>query len=396
MVALSHARYLVAANYHEGLSAHPGDYSELGKLAFWLFTPFRFGYQWVLFFFILSGFVIHLRYAKKLHEELLEPGTHKSKVEFGWRQFVWRRARRLYPPLLLAIAVTYALDKLGTAPGIPGHYGSAAAQAALAHFKPVHTLTTLIGNLTFTMRCYTHCWGSDGPLWSLHYEWWFYMFYPLFFWLCRKKMGLDSLAMLALFGLSFLPHPFWARLPFQIFQGMIIWWLGALLAEIYVGRIPLNMAWLAPLVFFLPLMAALSALRKLHIVVVLLPGVTGGVFWTLGFIGLMATCFWWQGRGRRLTILLKLKWVGEMSYTFYVTHFPILLFLGGWLLWFTHDHTPPRTEIFVLPAVAIAFGFAYIAHFLVERPFLASPRKVPLPHPTAVTVETGTEHQPSQ
>ncbi len=387
MVAVGHARYLVAANYHEGLSAHPGDYSEVGRLAFWLFTPFRFGYQWVLFFFILSGFVIHLRYAEKLHGESLGPRLRGSSVKFGWRQFVWRRFRRLYPPLLLAIAVTYLLDKAGTTPGVPGYYGSAAMQASLAHFRPVHTLGTLLGNLTFTMRCYTHCWGSDGPLWSLHFEWWFYMFYPLFFWLCRKKMGLDSLAIAVLFALSFLPHPFWARLPFQIFQAMVIWWLGALLAEVYVGRIRLGMGWLAPLVFLLPLMAAISALNKLRLLPGKLPGVAGGVLWTLGFIGLLAACFWWQGRGRRLTPLLKLKWVGEMSYTLYVTHFPIILFLGGWLLWYTHGRAPPRTEVFVLPAVAVAFGFAYLAHFLVERPFLAVARKAPLPRPVAAAVK---------
>ena len=112
MVAISHARYLVAANYHEGLFLHASEYGIWGKLAFWFFTLFRFGHQWVLFFFILSGFVIHLRYAKKF-----SLASDRSTVAFGWRGFVWRRLRRLYPPLLLAIAVTYLLDKLGTTPG---------------------------------------------------------------------------------------------------------------------------------------------------------------------------------------------------------------------------------------------------------------------------------------
>ena len=241
MVAISHARYLVAANYHEGLLSHASEYSTLGKLAFWFFALFRFGHQWVLFFFILSGFVIHLRYAKKL-----ALAVDRSTVLFGWREFVWRRFRRLYPPLLLAIAVTYLLDRLGTTPGAPGYYGSQAVQASLAHFRPVHSVVTLLGNLTFTMRCYTHCWGSDGPLWSLHYEWWFYMFYPLFFWLGRRRMGLDSLAMGVLFICSFAPHPFWARLPFQVLQAMLMWWLGALLAEVYVGRLKVDMGRLAP------------------------------------------------------------------------------------------------------------------------------------------------------
>ena len=193
-------------------------------------------------------------------------------------------------------------------------------------------------------------------------------------------MGLDSLAMGVLFICSFAPHPFWARLPFQVLQAMLIWWLGALLAEVYVGRLKVDMGRLAPLVLLLPLLAAVSAARKLHLLKWYLPSDVSAILWALGFCGLMAACFWWQGRGRNLGLLTRLKWVGEMSYTLYVTHFPIILFLAGWLLHVKHEAAPPRTEIYVLPAVAIAFSFAWLAHFVVERPFLAGPRRVALAH----------------
>ena len=77
----------------------PGSSDVLIRGVFYILAaPFRFGVAAVWFFFVLSGFVIHLRYAKALRENPV--------AKFGWRKFVWHRLRRLYPPLLLAIGVT--------------------------------------------------------------------------------------------------------------------------------------------------------------------------------------------------------------------------------------------------------------------------------------------------
>src|SRR5437764_11913890 len=54
---------------------------------------FYYGHMAVIFFFVLSGFVIHLRFAKRLKEA-------PRQATFGWGDFVYRRARRLYPPLI--------------------------------------------------------------------------------------------------------------------------------------------------------------------------------------------------------------------------------------------------------------------------------------------------------
>src|SRR4029077_1171968 len=65
-VMVGHARMLLWEGYSEGFLKHPSNYSIGAKAVVYFFSFFRYGYQVVLLFFVLSGFVIHLRYAKQL------------------------------------------------------------------------------------------------------------------------------------------------------------------------------------------------------------------------------------------------------------------------------------------------------------------------------------------
>ena len=40
-------------------------------------------------------------------------------------------------------------------------------------------LPTLLGNLAFLQDFFARPYGSNGPLWSLSYEFWFYLVFPL-------------------------------------------------------------------------------------------------------------------------------------------------------------------------------------------------------------------------
>src|SRR5919205_40528 len=102
-VVAGHARWLLWEGYSEGFLAHPGQYTGLGKLLVYASALLRYGHEAVLFFFVLSGFVIHLRYSRQLRA-----GNGESR--FDWRSYVWRRAKRLYPPLLFALILTAVFD----------------------------------------------------------------------------------------------------------------------------------------------------------------------------------------------------------------------------------------------------------------------------------------------
>jgi peptidoglycan/LPS O-acetylase OafA/YrhL len=83
-VMVGHARWLLWEGYGEGFLKHPESYTFAHKLLVYFFSLFKYGYEAVLFFFVLSGFVIHLRYARKLV-------ANKTEAHFDGAASAWRR-----------------------------------------------------------------------------------------------------------------------------------------------------------------------------------------------------------------------------------------------------------------------------------------------------------------
>ena len=347
-VVIGHARWLL----WEGMSAfqqHPECYSRLQKLLVYFLAIFRYGHEAVLFFFVLSGFVIHLRYARLLEKE-------KNNARFDWLHFVWRRAHRLYPPLMAALALSWALYLLGTRLEYPIY--QAATGYPLINQNVVCSVSeqTLLGNLAFLMNTYVPVFGGDGPLWSLKYEWWFYMIYPLFWLLTKRSLAGATFLMVLLFFLAQAGQ--WpVRLLQDIFGSMLTWWLGVLLADVYVGR--LKMPWAVVAGASLTGMAATHFFPQVH-----------DLGMALGFSGLLAVGFLLQKKHISLAPLEWIKPLGDMSYTLFVAHFPILVFVSGWLMSRSPQNTLPQHFGWFFGGVLLAVLFSYVLHLVAERPFL--------------------------
>lgn len=354
---VGHARWLLWEGYSDGFAKHPQDYSLAGKLGVYFFSLFKYGHEAVLFFFVLSGFVIHLRYARQLAAPV------GGEVHFGWKEFVWRRVRRLYPPLLAAILLSFCLDSLGKSLGFPIYFQNTLYANINANIAPHLDLGTLGGNLAFLMQTYVPAFGTDGPLWSLKYEWWFYMIYPAFWWVSRRSWVAATAFMTGLFAASFWQSYWPLKLLQQVFSAMLIWWLGVVLADFYAGRIKLS--WRMVVAGALGLGGAAFALG-----VGLRPLAVG-----CGFAALLAAGFGLEARGIRLSWLDKLKPLGDMSYTLYVTHFPVLVLLGGWLMSRNAGGLLPRHFGWVWAGIATTLVLAYGLHFIIEKPFLSRSRK---------------------
>src|SRR5271155_4374259 len=80
-VMAGHARWLLWEGYSEGFQRHPESYSAINKALMYFLSLFGHGDDAVLFFFVLSGFVIHLRYAQRIAEQ-------GAVVKFDWAKFV--------------------------------------------------------------------------------------------------------------------------------------------------------------------------------------------------------------------------------------------------------------------------------------------------------------------
>ena len=381
-VMLHHARWLLWEGW-EGFRQHAADYAVWEKGLVFLLAPLRYGHEAVIFFFVLSGFVIHYGYAKKLaatqawaaHPDTPECNERKARslppgeVRFGWLAYVKRRARRLYPPLLLALALTFALDFFGRSNGWAIYRSQTSYGLINDTIKSDLGVGTALGNLAFLMPAWVPCYGSNGPLWSLHFEWWFYMIYPLLWLLARRSLGVATGFVVAAFALSWLVPAGSFFDTAQIFTALLTWWFGALLAEVMVGRLRVRWSALAPLtVLLLALPVALARW----------PGLASGwgadTLYGLGFVGLFALCFTLRERGWSLRWLTWLQPLGEMSYTLYIVHLPILVFMSGWLLarspdWATGGSLP-RHFGWALVGAVVCLLVAWGAHFFVERPFV--------------------------
>lgn len=167
-------------------------------------VPMRFGQEAVLVFFLLSGFVI---FANE-RDRALQP-----------RGYYLRRARKIYPPLLLAIALSTAV---------------ALAQGAFdVLFNPRQLLVTLLGLQDITRLkpgVIADPYMLNDPLWSLSYEILFYLIFPLVLraWTAHRArtehvIGLGCCLLYLLYAV----RPGHFQLVGAYF---LVWWCGAMAA----------------------------------------------------------------------------------------------------------------------------------------------------------------------
>lgn len=359
-VLVFHARWLLWEGYFDGFLKYRDQYDFFSGLIAQSFLAFSFGHQVVMLFFVISGFVIHLRYAQAICED-------NSTASLHWTQYMYRRMKRLYPPLLFALLLTFIVDQIGIRNLFPVY---SAPTILNLDIHPDYGIETLVGNLLFLNPTLVPSWGTNGVLWSLSYEWWFYMLYPLLWLVTKRSIAFSTVIVIVCFFVSFVPQTGVLALVATVFSGLLTWWLGALLADVYVGRIQI------PMLLLSPLSALLVVLAPLH---VLFPAqgpawvAINDVFWGLGFVGLISLGFGLQNRrlGRWLSPLYVFRRIAPYSYTLYVTHFPLLIVLAGWLMAPSAGEKLPREVWWVFVGTAICMVVAYVAHFITELPFVA-------------------------
>lgn len=357
-VMIGHARWLLWEGYSEGYVKHPEQYSLLNKALMYFFSLFKYGHEAVLFFFVLSGFVIHLKYAFNYKK------TEPAPFQYG--QYLKRRAKRIYPPFIFALLLTSLLDSLGRSLHYSIYDGTTPYKLINENISMNSwSFEALLGNLVFLYRNYVPVYGTNGPAWSLKYEWWFYMLYPLFLLMGKRSILFPSLLMIALFILSFFPSYWPEGLIQDIFSMMITWWLGVLLAEIYAGRLGLKFKHVS-FCMLVPLL--LLVLKPVS-------NVLHDLCTALFFTGVIAGCLCLSTGSLIIRSLEKLKKVGDFSYTLYIIHFPILIFLSGWIM----EHNNGKLPIgffYVVVGIALTTAIAWVMHFFTERPFITRKPKL--------------------
>lgn len=129
------------------------------------------GYQAVMVFFVLSGYFVGVPALDSI-----------VKKTWSWRDYLLNRLTRLWIVLIPALCLTWIWTTA---------QGSLFGGDTLGSFDLKSS--TFIGNLLFLQGHHISVYGGNMPLWSLSFEFWYYILFPciaLMIWSPSKKQKL--------------------------------------------------------------------------------------------------------------------------------------------------------------------------------------------------------------
>lgn len=168
LVLVTHVRDLVFVDYRQATTITP-----VAKIFYVLGAS---GHPRTILFFVLSGFWITRVVVRR-----------EQRPTF-WTDYLLDRLTRFWVVLIPALALGGLIDWAGLR--FVGGPVYAAATGAHSLGRPIaQTLDAahLASNLVFLQGLVTDSFGSNGPLWSLAYEFWFYLWFPALWFLLRRR-----------------------------------------------------------------------------------------------------------------------------------------------------------------------------------------------------------------
>jgi peptidoglycan/LPS O-acetylase OafA/YrhL len=338
VVVIYHVRYRFFLDYV--------DVPERDFTTRFFYSITAFGHDAVMVFFVLSGFFIC--------GSIL---GDRMSGRWEWRRYLLNRMVRLYVVLLPAIVLTLSVDSIGLR-----FFGSHVAYTGLAQdwrhdfFNVADRLSANItlGNLTFLQTILVTPLGSNDALWSLSFEFWYYLLFPML-WIAVSS-GTSGMLRLGLLAAAVLGLLFVGR-TIALYFG--IWLMGAFLAILPrpSWRAFTSLATLGSLALFVATVVAvhLPSVRSL------LGGSLAAADYATAISFATFVYFLTCDRSPSKAGLYRTmaKHFAGCSYTLYAVHLPILVLLRGA---FTADRgwSPNGGTIavaFILTATVVVFAF---------------------------------------
>ena len=295
---------------------------------------FRFGPESVILFFILSGFVIKFTYEKS---------RDKSFKNYFTRRFI-----RLYSPLIVIFILGYLLKCI--------HEGSVADPK---FWQLGGNLLMLQDVITQKPNVLCGVYMDNGPLWSLSYEWWFYM---LFFLLITKissdRLNIWVAVLTIAAAISYLFYPFFVN---RLLMYFAIWWIGVKFATTYLNNEQFSIRRFLPYAGVLLTITSLLALNLyLNREVIHTYQFRYSAFPIIEFrhfafslIVMIAAIIWHSNKWFAFDHLFGIfKYIAPCSYVIYISH--TYLVVHATYLDFINNKV---VEFFIYLVVMIAFSF---------------------------------------
>lgn len=204
LVVMGHLRSLMFESWNGG---------NIFKIIFYAVTSL--GHQAVIVFFVLSGFFVGGSFI-----------ADKNKDMF---KYSIKRISRFYTVLIPALVLTWIIDSIGIylfkANALYGGYSD---NYVLKYDVASRlNLETLFANMIYLQDIIYPTFGSNGALWSLAYEFWFYIIFPLLWFLfSSNKINYKIVAFTVILTMFYF-------LGLKGFIYFLIWFIGVLVYSLY-------------------------------------------------------------------------------------------------------------------------------------------------------------------
>ena len=277
------------------------------------------GHQWVIVFFVMSGYLVGGSALRSI-----------SAGKWSWRSYLLARMTRLYIVLIPALLLGGTIDWIGMHVAGTGliYSGQSGMHALTVNVHSTLTWPMLLGNALFlqtaalpaTIGHGISTLGTNGPLWSLCNEFWYYIAFPagVFLFIKGRPVWMRILCLISLITWGWLVGGDIALLGIPWLMGVLI---GSLPAFPALRKTTRAFAILSALVL---LGAGLAFDKKLG-------SLTGDLI-----LGTIVTLLIWITL-HCATAPLPNAYVrvarraARSSYTLYLVHLPLLIFLKATL-----------------------------------------------------------------
>ncbi len=329
------------------------DYWQLHAARVWWYLPDIVGFaghQAVIIFFVLSGYLIGKSVLRKVNSNA-----------WSWREYLLHRVTRLWIVLIPALLLCALWDTIGIhSHAAPLLYNGSllAVNHETLNVIQQHTIGNFFSNLFFLQGTATSTFGSDGPLWSLANEFWYYLLFPCALMAIRFE---ESLRSRILHAVAF------AAIVLLISPGILVlfpcWLVGVAAAYFRWPEIPGRLRpWI--IAGYVALFLYLAKAQYL-------PEPLSDYVLADATLLLMMTLLSYRSKARESLWSRLSRRSAGFSYTLYLVHFPFLMLLAAFTV---HDHRWQPTFAHTVTGVGIlaltvayAYGVASVTEFHTDK-----------------------------
>jgi peptidoglycan/LPS O-acetylase OafA/YrhL len=348
VVVAEHVRAFVFMNFGE--TANPS----------WTWKPFYFvtglGHDAVMVFFVLSGFLV----GGHVYTSIVE-------TKWSWAEYLVKRLSRLWVVLFPALMLTCVWDQIGIHLTHSSMYSGGLYDYYLSTPRPgeqdaIYSLSTSMWNLLFLQTLdlpyigTVPTFGTNGPLWSLANEFWYYILFPLILiplW-SRDRAAASGFLMLAAAMIVCIALP-----RTMVFSGSI--WLMGAAVYIFDRNVALPrtaycaIGWISAALFGLTLFVTRTGE----------PGLRSDLLVGVTFSALLAALV--RSASANGPIVAMSRHLANFSYTLYLTHFSLAALLACLVLKNRRLEPSPSAFLLFASAVVLLLIYSYGVSLLFEN-----------------------------